>query len=1040
MVRKQSEDRGSACGQFICTLAYGSFYRIGKEAESVRRRSLSGLRVEKKNKLKGEWNMSKMLCLVLAAVMALTALVPALAENTEAPRAYFPYPAELENLPDEFSLPDLFTFFDASADPDGTGRVETPEQWEARRDELKDMLKYYLYGSRMDPLKTDTTVTAVRENYAYNWAEGIMGQAGFFGYSVLPNLPEGAVTYTAMDFSRWGMGMVYANFAPDETFVYHGDGFQMPGELKPWAEGDTWAEHADAVTQVTLPTVTVEMTIRDTNPDNAAWVSEEGKTEGIRATFDIRFPQEAPEVDGQVREAHSSVNGRGYPVVVGIGSLSEAQIVTLNNNGYVFVAASNSADPDNGQLSVYEKLYPPQDPIVYNDNTIKNDYAVDSGDLMHSGWFASRALDALENYMLLSDEEKAALNPNVLIPDVDVYASAITGCSNNGKRAMVGGVFDTGDNGDTRFDIIVPSDPGGAGASGYRYATEGQLFSYEPPIASGVVHNFPYGLNETTQRAIQNTGEDHWFCDRAQILTVRPDLADNMPIDAHSLIAAFATPKENHYFLVWTGEGQDAWLNTPATVLNTWAAREAYEFLGQGDNIAVIVRDQAHANQDRDIADLIGLMDHLYYGAEKIVRKYHPTLANAGGLVAADGNGTIMPDKAYDSIAQMERNPFYIPSTYLNWSRPDKHVLWTESNSVTEGVPMTFAFHTDAKKVELLLTDGETKLEADAVDGVAEISITAEQAKAGRYMATAVGDKDAKSIEICGWTLNDALRHAISDNSALGHDAGSGICFTTPLVNYNSADDPVLLYLDGESVPTDLYDYDNKIYLPDGEAVPQSGYLQPYGATLTLYPDTMGYKVPMGGKTVFSIRNAKIEALQGFVIAMDVELEKYDPAQGRMRFKTTYNTLSTQTPVWEPEMRQNTPKLGLPKDEERWPILGNWATDFDEQGNLKPLDEIRPLFTAPKDPAYKAEITLASSDANGFTIAFSAPVNPNDFGLAVNTVSGYTYTWAEDHQSVTVAYDAPVEAGTQVTVFVFRSVDAEGNMLDGPVALTAEAK
>ncbi|MBR5345612.1 MAG: hypothetical protein IK127_07285 [Clostridia bacterium] len=962
-----------------------------------------------------------------------------MAENTEAPRAYFPYPSELDTLPENTSLPDLFEFFDASADPDGSGRVETPEQWEARRSELKDLLQYYLYGSRLDPLKSDTVVTGVFENYAYNWAEGVMtSPPGYFGYASLPNLPEGAVTYTPLDFSAWGMGMFYSNITPDENFVYHGDEFVVTESLKSWTEGDTWEEHTDAVTRVTLPTVTVQMTIRDTTPANAAYVSEAAK-EGITVTFNIRFPQEAPVVDGQVRDAHSSKSGKGYPVLVGTGSISEAQIVTLNNNGYVFIAAGDSADPDSGQLSAYEKLYPPTDPVVHNDNTIVNEYMLDSGDLMHTGWFISRALDAIENYMLLSDEEKAALNPNVIIPDIDVYASAVTGCSQGGKRAMVAGVFDTGDNGDTRFDIICPSDPGAGGATGYRYATEGQLFSYEPPYQGTTVHNYPYGLNETTQRAIQNTGEDQWFLDRAQILTVRPDLADNMPIDAHSFIAAFATAKEDRYFLVWTGEGQDAWLNSPATVLNTWAAREAFEFLGQGDNIAVIVRDQAHANQDRDIADLIGLMDHLYYGAEKIVRKYHATLTS-NGLLANDGNGAIMPDQAFDSIREMERNPYYIPSTYLNWSRPDKHVLWTASNSVTEGVPMTFEFHTDAQKVELLLTDGETVLEAEAADGIATIDLSAEQAKAGRYMATAIGDKDSKSIEICGWTVKDALRHAISDNSALGHDAGSGICFTTPLVNYNSTEDPVKLYLNGEEVHADLYDYDNKIYLENGEVIPQSGYLQPYGATLTLYAGTMGYNVPMGDTVVYSMRNAKIEALQGYILSLDIELQKYEPSPGRMRFKTTYNTVSTQTPVWEPELRQNTPLLGLPKGEDRWPILGNWAWDFDETGNLKPLDEIRPLTTPKQESAYKAEITLAAADTNGFTIAFSEPVNPNDFALAVNTVTGYTYTWDEGNQTVTVTYDSPVAPGTEVSTFVFRSVDLNGNMIGGPVELKAVAE
>ena len=86
--------------------------------------------------------------------------------------------------------------------------------------------------------QTDTTVTAVLENYDYSWADGVMaGPPSRFGYNALPNLPEGAVTYTAMDFSRWGMGMVYSNIAPDNAFVYHGDGFAMPEGLKDWAEG-----------------------------------------------------------------------------------------------------------------------------------------------------------------------------------------------------------------------------------------------------------------------------------------------------------------------------------------------------------------------------------------------------------------------------------------------------------------------------------------------------------------------------------------------------------------------------------------------------------------------------------------------------------------------------------------------------------------------------------------------------------------------------------------------------------------------------------
>ena len=987
--------------------------------------------------------MKKTLCALLAALLIVTTLGTAFAENTEAPRAYFPYPSELENLPENSSLPDLFEFFDASADPDGSGRVETPEEWNARAEEILDMAQYYLYGSRMDPLKSDTVVTAVKQNYQYVWADGVMaGPSSYFGYSAPPLLPEGAYTAQMRDYSAWGMGVYYANIAPDESFVYHGEGYDMPGELKDWAEGDTWAEHADAVSRVTLPTITVEMLIRDTNPENAAYVSD-AAAEGIPFSFNIRFPAEAPVVDGVVRDTKASRYGAGYPVVVAISGLTEQQIVTLNNNGYAYIQVNDTADPDNGQVSVYEKLYPPTDIVVHNDNTTVNEYMVDSGDLMHSGWIASRALDAIENYMALSAEEKAALNPDVTIPDIDVYSSAVTGCSNNGKRALMAALYDTGDNGKTRFDIVAPDDSGAGGTTGFRYVTEGQLFSYEAPVQNSggqvVVHDYAYGLNETMQRAVQNTGEDQWFLDRAQIFTVRPDVADNTPFDTHSILAAFATPDEERYLITWTGEAQDAWGNHPATILNMLAAKEAFEFVGQGGNVVAIARDQAHANQDRDLPELIAVMDHLFYGVDNYVRKYHATLTTENGRDAIDGNGTILPTQEFESAFDMSRYPYYLSSNMIKWSRPGKHILWTDENNVTEGVPMTFTFHTDAKKVELTLTDG-TVLSADAVDGIATISITSEQAKAGRYSATAVGDLDGRTIEICGWTISDALRHSIADNSALGHDVGSGICFTTKLVNYDSAEDPVLLYLNGELLAADIYDYDNKVTLEDGTVVPQSGYLQPYGATLILYEGTAGYNVPMGEKVVYSIRNAKIEALQGYVISMDVEFEKYSPSGTRMRFKTTYNTANTQTPVWEPELRQNTPALGLPEGEQYWPILGNWVYDYDENGNLKPIEEIRPEYTAATESAYKVEITLAAADANGFTIAFSEPVNPNDFALAVNTVSGYSYTWAEGNQAVAVTYDAPVEVGAEVTAFVFRSVDLNGNMIGGPVQLTAVAK
>lgn len=954
--------------------------------------------------------------------------------NPDAPRPYFPDPRELDVLPDQPGLPDLFEFLDPEK-----GRVEKPEDWEERRLELLDELKYYLYGSRLDPLKEDTAVTAIRENYRYDWAAGVMpGKQSWFGYDAPPLLPEGSVTMRVMDLSAFGMGKLYADVAPEEGYVHAGADFPLPGGLGVWKAGEGWAQHPELVKKELLPTVTVEITIRDTNPRNAPWRSEKAAKEGVKHTFDIRFPRQTEE-GAEVRD------GRGYPILVCLGGLSEEQTVTLNRNGYVYLSVNDATDPDRGELAKYELLYPPTDPVVRKEAPFQSPYMVDSGNLMHSGWMASRALDALENYMRLSEAEKKALHPRVRLPKTDVYASAVTGCSNNGKRAIVAGVFDTGDGGDTRFDIIAPSDPGGGGASGFRCATEGQLFSYEPPVQNGpegvVVHDYAYGFNETTQRAVQNTGEDQWFCDRAQVFTTRPDLADNVPIDAHSLLAAFFTRKEDRYFLTWTGEGQDAWLSSPATVMNTQAAREVCEFLGRGD-AAVIVRDQAHANQDRDLPDLIALMDKVFYGKDKLVRRFHASLTAPGGVLAADGSGAILPDKEFRSLREMERSPYFLPSAWLPWSRPGKHVLWTEANSVTAGVGVTLTFHTDARLLRLRLPDGREKT-APAEKGLAQLTLSPAEALAGCYLAAAEGEKAGKEIELRGWTVPDALRHSVTDNSALGHDVGSGVAFTTPELNWLDPRDPPRLYLNGTPLPADQYDYDNAVTLPDGSVAPQSGYLQPYGATVILFEGTEGWKLPLGERAVFSLRNVRLEALRDFVVNMDVELEKFDPNGGipnskpRMRFRTVYRTKSTQTPVWPPQRRQDTPRLGLPAGEERWPLLGNWASDFDEKGELKPLDEIRPLLTAPVPAAYGAEVRLLEGDRSGFTLGFSEKVSTRDLALAVN-VPGYAWTWAADGRSLRVDYDAP--AAGEVTAFLFRSVDGDGNMIGGPQRFTVPAE
>ncbi len=76
---------------------------------------------------------------------------------------------------------------------------------------------------------------------------------------------------------------------------------------------------------------------------------------------------------------------------------------------------------------------------------------------------------------------------------------------------------------------------------------------------------------------------------------------------------------------------------------------------------------------------------------------------------------------------------------------------------------------------------------------------------------------------------------------------------------------------------------------------------------------------------------------------------------------------------------------------------------------------------------------MLSHDRGGFTLGFSEPVSTRDFALAVN-VPAYDWTWGADGRSVRVDFAAPVEG--KVTAFLFRSVDAHGNMLGGPIRFT----
>jgi hypothetical protein len=782
-------------------------------------------------------------------------------------------------------------------------------------------------------------------------ATTIVNFGAVFSFSTFSvNLPAGSFT---LDFSSF-------TITPNLSFVAT-QPYTAPAGFQSWAVGDTWSTPAHASLLVVIPAHT-RMVVDVTDPGAAG-----SKTATIMLdAFEV--PQYGVDTD---------IAGP-YPVVLVVGGLSAEQVTTLKRNGYGYIAMNTgsvySDGGNNPHTGAYNELYPYQAGV----------YEFDSGALMGWAWGISRIVDAIKN-------DAAGANQF----NLDWKSTAVTGVSRNGKAAALAAAFDD------RIAIAAPSDPGGGGLTGFRNRTESEMFTYNVPVGADQV----YSLNETVQRAIGNPSESAWFSSRAQAFL--PDKTDHSPFDLHA-VAALVAPRP---FILWTGEAQQSWLGSPSSVLSMQAGKEAYELLGAGGNIAWVVRDAQHANQDRDMPDLIAIMDKTFGRRKTLTRRHFDTLARANGA-ALDGSGVIYPEATFASITDMTRNPYNIENSLVQWSRPGKHTLWSEDTYVTAGMPRVLTFRTDAHQVHLTLPDGRGLVSA-APHGVARFSLTAAQTQIGRYVAETKGEgKDHKRIELAGFSLSDALRHGL--NLTSGVPDGMAVGFSGPLANWGSVDDPVQLFVNGSRLAASIFD-----------ALGRPGYIERYGASLKLAGAPAG---PWDGKTSFQfgVKNLKLQALPGFTFAVDLMLVK---TQVRNFFGSLVNGFSSalgEKPSWNSQDLQNTPLSG--NFHGRWPLSPNFVGDTGA----------RPI-SIPAPTAFNATITVSDASATGLTLRFSEPLDPNEFGVGLDAVSSWVTQWAADNASVRIAYSRPLARHEEeVNVIVFRAVDAAGNMIGGPVRLVVK--
>jgi len=426
------------------------------------------------------------------------------------------YPSNIAELPKIEELPDLFTFFDGR-------KVSTPEQWQERRNELLQLMQFYLYGYKHPTPEANSHLRILSEK-----ERDALEQPPFF-----PGFPA-------------------------------------------------------------------------SRPEAAVSVTDNGRTAEILLDA-FRVP------------AHAN----GCQAIICVGNLMPEQIERIVAQGYAFIALNtasvysdgNGDGTGNPRTGAYCTLYPYKRGV----------YEFDSGVLMGWCWGVSRIIDAIKN------------NPSL---GIAWNKCAVTGCSRNGKAAVMSAAFDD------RIAIAAPSDSGGGGLSGFRYSSEGQIFR------SDAVPQEAFSRNEFTTRAIASNDEIAWFCSRAEQFIV----GDNnlrSPFDAHSLAAAVA-PRP---LIAWSGSELQAWLNSPATALNCIAAADVYEFLGVPENIGCCIRGGPHAVQDCDLEQLFHVMD-----------------------------GSAKPSNFIS-------NPYDLENHWIRHGRPRKNILWSYDKYLCERIKRTVTIY-----------------------------------------------------------------------------------------------------------------------------------------------------------------------------------------------------------------------------------------------------------------------------------------------------------------------------------------------------------
>ncbi len=924
--------------------------------------------------------MRKLVAVILTFVMCGLSVFASAAAPLEG------YPS-IEELPAVNTIPNPFRFFNAENDPTGDGYVSSVEEWAARREEIRDLVQHYWLGYRWPTAAED-----VSGKYSVVYEDNSAGYGGFWGI-------WGACFFNlGTEFRALRDRLMTEAVTVGET-AYGPAADRAEAEalaIEAWNAGYSvhyvgeppWGTEGDAVFVETTGPITAETIPARVRPVYVITITVRNPETGVKASFDatIHVPDQAV-----IRQVWGDAEAK-VPFVVDIGGSGAFSAANLNAQGYALVNFtptdiypddSNAGDGID-RAGVYTTLYP------YD----KDDYEHASGALMAWSWAVSQIVTALEN-----TAEGTTLTLGDLT-QLDPSRTVVTGHSRYGKAAMFTAAFDD------RISICCPSEPGGSGIQSYRYKVEGKIFNFNVsyyPKADRI-----YGKTEVPTVSYGNGNS--WFPETAAMFVAKDN---QLPFDADEIIALVA-PRP--FFVV---SGIDThWLGNEGGIASVVAAAEVYEYIGRTEiektNIAVRARQSDHVFYPRDFCFALAIMDREFKQGEDDTMLHVQDLFPDGVGISAMS----YPAADYPNVAALNDYPFDINSSYIPWASAGKYTLWTAQETFLTNHDVTITAHSDAPDVVMILGDGVTEVKADSHEGEEFVfHLTAEQAVYGRYELRTVGEEKANhSVFFAAASLADALRHGTTkgdegeENRVLG--------FASRLAN--TKEDPPLVYIGDETEPASM------IFTPE-RIVPEDTTLMEYGIN---FHDALFARIAEGWtpEKTFKVKNLRFVSMPEYTF----EFSMADIAASAENGGKEGAALFTKPVSWPVERYNNGPAAV-------WPAIPDTV---EERAILEGGGEvIRPEAPEAVPSAFKAEITGFTADRaedhTVLTVEFSEPLRKGEYAIGTDAARTFDVAWNEEGTAISLTMDGQV--GT-ANVIIFRLMDAEGNLLGGPIELSFDAE